>query len=531
LSFRTLYAAFGLNPIPYHAVNLAVHLLNVGLVYGIGRMIHGARSPACIAGLLFGVSSIAFTPLHWATGLHELQASMLALAAFALYLAGRFRDSPVLLWTGAVVGLAAFLTKENTVLLPLLLVIVETRLFRRATSPAPKQGSPKEGHRGASTSVWPVLAPQWILGALFAIAYALTWHQVPVVAAAAYHTSLAPRFLAFNLGTYLAWSAWPVDPIRDVVATVHPERWVAGLALALVMLAALWTQRKAARHPEEVGIAAFILFLLPVLPLISHTYLYYLYLPWAGVSWWLGGTLTRTAGRWYWGVVAIVVVLLGFTALEYHNVRERARLRVHGLARDKTLRESELLRNSIEDLRAARLPSGSHVLLVNPGQAGYFDVAGGDTSLRALPARQGAYLPLEAALRGGEALRVFVPGLTLDGFSTTIEEGEERAYAFWFKGNGDLDPLGTGSLALAQVGEMHASVEGWDEARRLYLRTRTRGDTLAPATAGLAFVESMTGHDPEARAYAREFIRRWPSDPRAPLIAAALRAPGPLRLE
>src|SRR5213593_2161375 len=61
--WRMLHAAFGLHPLPYHLFNFALHLANTALVYVIGTRLLRSRGAGFSAALLFGASSIAFTPL------------------------------------------------------------------------------------------------------------------------------------------------------------------------------------------------------------------------------------------------------------------------------------------------------------------------------------------------------------------------------------------------------------------------------------------------------------------------------------
>jgi hypothetical protein len=71
-----------LNPLGYHVVNLALHLLNVVGVYAVTIRIDGRRESAVAAAILFGCSSIAFTPLHWAAGVVELLTGTLLISTF-----------------------------------------------------------------------------------------------------------------------------------------------------------------------------------------------------------------------------------------------------------------------------------------------------------------------------------------------------------------------------------------------------------------------------------------------------------------
>jgi len=518
VTFRALHVLFGLDPLPFHLANLLLHLLNVALIHVIGRRLLESRAAAFGATLLFAVSSIGFTPLHWATGIVELQAAAFALGAIWLYILARERRSTPLLWAGAVSGLAAALTKENAAFLPLVLLIVEARCAGR-TRP------------GVVTRFEPArLLPQTLLSGAFLAAYLATIRYEPFASGEAYARTASPAFLLANLATYAAWCAAPLDPFRDMVATAHPELLGAGLLVGGLGMLALWTQRRGKRHPEEVGAVALLTFLLPVLSLEYHSYLYYLYLPWAGACWLVAGVarrLARVERRLEW---AMLVLAAAFVPLEVRNVwtREHARLGVY--ARDKTMRESELLSGAVRDLRAARLSPNTRVGFILVGPEEHIDLHGSEKSPRPAPTRSSSYLPLEAALRGGEALRVFVPGVELLGFARTVPPEWEDAQLFLCVNVGPLQPLGTGSLALAQVGELHLGSGQWVEASRLFARTRERGDTLAPATLGLAISEEARGNRPGFERYAREFLARWPGDPRATAIDWALRTNGSLTL-
>jgi hypothetical protein len=227
----------------------------------------------------------------------------------------------------------------------------------------------------------------------------------------------------------------------------------------------------------------------------------------------------------------MLLLAVAIVPVEARNVwaREHARMR-GGYARDKTIRESELLRGAVRYLGAARFAPGTRVGFILAGSEEHVDLMSADSPTRAAPRRTTSYLPLEAALRGGEALRVFLPGLEMLGFARTVPREWEDAQLFRHVNAGSLQPLGTGSLALARVGEVHVADGRWDEAWRLFARTRERGDTLAPATLGLIISESFRGNRAESERYAREFLARWPDDPNAAAVDSALRTRGSLQL-
>jgi hypothetical protein len=512
LAWRPLYAAFGLEPRPYHAAQLALHLAATTLVYLVGFRLLASRRAAAAAAVLFGISSIAFTPLHWASSLGELMMAVLALAAFLVFLIGRARMRPPLLWAGAVLGVGAMLAKETALLLPVPLLIAAAR-----------GGSPPGGE--PARSAWRTTLPQVTTALAFAAALLVTRGHLAYPGGEAYAMKFSPAFLALNLSTYLRWCVSLHEPIRDAVAAVEPGAWPVGLLVAGALALLLASQRGADRRPGEVGLAWFLAFLAPVLPLANHTYLYYLYLPWAGACWLLAGVGQRAARRWP-GPLTRVLLALAVTAAaaaEFRNVRAREQASAHGLPLDRTMRESRLLGNGVAGLRAAGLAAGDSIAFVNPFSSAHVDIASRETAPRAGPQRSASYIPFEAALRGGESLRLFLPGLRLLGFADSLPPGWSGAKAFFYDNDGTLTPLGSGLEAERRLGALCIQFGRWDLAERAFRRAQARGDTSADAAHGLLLALAGLGRDAEARWLAVTFVRRWPDDPRSAAIEAALR--------
>src|SRR5207247_5013700 len=63
----------------------------------IGTRLLKNRGAGLASAILFGVSSIAFTPLHWASCLVELLVTSFSLAAFLLWLGAQERNATGLL--------------------------------------------------------------------------------------------------------------------------------------------------------------------------------------------------------------------------------------------------------------------------------------------------------------------------------------------------------------------------------------------------------------------------------------------------
>ena len=515
-AWRVLHAAFGLDPLPYHATGLALHLAATALVYAIGARLLGGRAAAAAAAILFGMSSIAFTPLHWVSSLGEVLMTALALAAFLLFLIARERASAGLRWTGALVGLGAMLAKEVALLLPAPVLVAAWR------------GAPS-AHRTGAGGAWRAAAPQAIVAIALVAGLRLARRPLAYPVGEAYAIDLSPGFLALNLSTYLRWCVSLLEPMRDAVAAVEPGAWPVGAAIAAAVAVLVWAQRHDERHPAEVGLVWFLAFLAPVLPLASHTYLYYLYAPWAGACWLVVGAGARIARRWPTPLAraALALAVVAVAAAEFRNVREREHAGAHGVPADRTVRESVLLGNGIAGLRAAGLAAGDSIVFVNPFPAVHLNVASRDTTLRGQPTGSATYTPFESAMRGGESVRLFLPGLRVLGFADSLPPQWGGARAFFYDNDGALTPLGSGSEAERRLGTLCAELGRWDLSERAFRRALALGDTSADAGHGLMLALAGQGRDAEARRLAEAFLRRWPHDPRSPMIEAALRQTRP----
>lgn len=116
-TFWLNYALGGASPVPWHAVNLGIHLGATLLLLGIlGRLV-GPRS-ALVASALFALHPIQTEPVVYVYQRGTLLAALLCLAAWRFWLAERC-------WTAVACFLAALLAKEECAAFPLFLALLE----------------------------------------------------------------------------------------------------------------------------------------------------------------------------------------------------------------------------------------------------------------------------------------------------------------------------------------------------------------------------------------------------------------------
>jgi hypothetical protein len=503
LAPRLEYAAFGLAPAGYHAVNLGLHLAATAGVYALASQLGAGRGTATAAAILFACSGIAFTPLHAASGIGDLLATVLLLAATLLHLRGRLRSRAAWLWAAAALASAAVLAKESAIAWPLAVLSYEG-LF----APRPVSGKAilPAITMGLASALW-LLAGQggsrWVTSGAYALDFSLA-------------------HLVTNLTTYAQWCAALGTPIRDLVAAADPASRLAGLLVVIAFAALILIERPRPRHTIAMGAAWWLAFLIPVLPLAHHTYLYYLYLPWAG-----GAIAAAAASAALFGAIRRLdarttasVAVAAFVVAEAFGISRRETRTLDSLPADRTLREAMLLGHALPALRDAGLAPATAVGFVNPVPRTAFALPRVATEPGAPEARHVEYVPLEAAFRGGRAIELFAPGVADSGFAAAIPPAWERVECFLYEQRGWLRRWGRGQQALMRQAELQAASGQWAAAESSFARVRAIADTVPAALCGQVVALGRLGRSGESKSLAEAFVRRWPGDARAGLLLA-----------
>jgi len=430
VAFRLGALVLGLDPFRWHVVTLVLHLLATAGVYALARRTAGEPFAATAAAIVFGASSVAFTAVHWTSGITELLAALLLAAATLAHLESRRRG---MRWTigAAALALLAMLARELAIGWPLIVLLLER--------------GPEVPRRSLR-----YCGPSLVAAALGLGAFAASGAWQRFAGSAAYARDFTPGVLFANLASYLAWPFAFANPIPDLVAAPDPQAW--RLALPIAVLVAWALRRGIGGAAFRFGLAWWLLFLLPVLPLRSHTYLYSEYVSWIGAAIAIAATgralLSRMPRAAAIGTAA--ALLVAFVAVEAWRVHVRETATRDFLPADRTMRESLLLRNSLTGIAAAHLAPGSAVLFVSPLTRPPFDVVRGVRGEAGEVAGRTTYFPLEAAMRDGETLRLFFPALRFAGFARTIPAGLDSVEVFHFEQRGYLERWGRGAAARAR---------------------------------------------------------------------------------
>ncbi|MBZ0165634.1 MAG: tetratricopeptide repeat protein, partial [Candidatus Omnitrophica bacterium] len=125
LSFALEYPFFGNEPRGYHAVNLILHILNVGLLYVLIRLLGFALTTATLASLLFAIHPVHVESVAWVTERKDVLYSFFYLLTMLSYHGFR-QTNKRLLYVGVVLAtLLSLLAKPMAISLPLVLLLMD----------------------------------------------------------------------------------------------------------------------------------------------------------------------------------------------------------------------------------------------------------------------------------------------------------------------------------------------------------------------------------------------------------------------
>jgi hypothetical protein len=106
---------FGMNPLPFHAISIVIHLLNVFLLYLVCCKVATDRVSAFITALLFAVHPINTEPVNFISARNNLLSLFFSLGAFLLFLHERERGRGWSLFS-AILFFFGLLCKETTLI-------------------------------------------------------------------------------------------------------------------------------------------------------------------------------------------------------------------------------------------------------------------------------------------------------------------------------------------------------------------------------------------------------------------------------
>jgi protein O-mannosyl-transferase len=110
------YWIFGMNPMGFHAVNIFIHLLNVLLLYAIGRRVLQGHGAALLAALLFAVHPVNSEAVNFISARNTLLSLFFSLASFLAFMQAKEKGVRWLIFSG-LLFFCGLLSKETSLVL------------------------------------------------------------------------------------------------------------------------------------------------------------------------------------------------------------------------------------------------------------------------------------------------------------------------------------------------------------------------------------------------------------------------------
>jgi hypothetical protein len=509
--------------VPYHLILWLLHGANVALLFLFARRWGAGPLAATAAAVLFGTTRLHAATLESPARIGEPLALALVLGALLLGERGALGRA-----AGAVGVALAMLAKESVALIPAVLLL-------------PRPGAPPFAARLARAA--PFLAATALVTVVLIASGAGSTH----LGGEAYARGFGAN-LFFNLMTYARWAGDLLDPLPGQVSAIAERAWPFGLGVMLALAAlAFVTRRQTMLVP--LGAVWWLLALIPVLPLLHHTYLYYLYIPLAGLAIALGGLVEwamrsaivqsapaaarvrgglRPAGAPSSVATALTIVVLVLLVVHASNADRLLARRLAidmpgtGIPLDPDLRKSQMAREASASV--AQHLAGRHARVAFLMPESLREILSTATG-QALPdtlSSSASYPMLEGALDGGAGLRALLPNVDSVAFLRGWKSGCADFELFAQNPDGKVFPLGRGPDGFATAGDAIAKGGNPGLARDLLAEALAEFPDHARLRFHYAHSLLLTGDSLGMRRQLEELVRRTPSDPLAAPVRAEL---------
>jgi len=129
------YTFFKLNPIPYHLLNVLLHILNTWLVFKLTDKLSGKKTTALVASILFALHPMHVESVAWISELKDVLYAAFYLSALIVYLQylASGRRGKNYTWA-LLLFVASLLSKSAAVTLPVLLVAIDIYKGRKVNA-------------------------------------------------------------------------------------------------------------------------------------------------------------------------------------------------------------------------------------------------------------------------------------------------------------------------------------------------------------------------------------------------------------
>lgn len=135
LTYWVEYSLFGLNPLPYHLLNILLHLLNTWLVYKLAEKLSGKKITGLLVSLFFAVHPLHVESVAWTSERKDVLYTAFYLLSLLMYLNFLKAENKTKHYIGALfLFICSLLSKSAAVTLPIILIAIDLYKGRKFTA-------------------------------------------------------------------------------------------------------------------------------------------------------------------------------------------------------------------------------------------------------------------------------------------------------------------------------------------------------------------------------------------------------------
>ena len=316
LTYLFEYTFFGLNPVSYHLINVALHVLNAWLAYKVTEQLSGKQVTAFVVAVLFAIHPMHVESVAWVSERKDVLYAFFYLLSLRYYLkylsagyALKYFFIALLFFT------ASLLSKSAAVTLPVLLVAIDIYKGRKINARSLIEK-----------------APCFILSIIFGIVALMSQKAGGAIRDLSASHTIAERFFIFSYGlaSYIVRLVAPVG-----LSAMHYLHSTHGGALPWAYYASVpflavtaWLVARPSRYRKDIvfGVLFFLITISVMLQVIAVgsaiTAERYTYIPYIGLFYiagqWVANNINGLRKNIITGTGIIIILI--FSALTWSRI-------------------------------------------------------------------------------------------------------------------------------------------------------------------------------------------------------------------
>ena len=126
LTYWVEYSLFGLNPVPYHLLNVLLHLLNTWLVFKLAEKLSGKKLAALLVSLLFAIHPMHVESVAWISERKDVLYTAFYLLSLLMYIRFLKAENKTKFYFGSfALFICSLMSKSAAVTLPIILIAID----------------------------------------------------------------------------------------------------------------------------------------------------------------------------------------------------------------------------------------------------------------------------------------------------------------------------------------------------------------------------------------------------------------------